>query len=136
MNRIRFAALRSLLLLLLGVVLTPGCDTPLPVTPEPPASSIAGAWIGTVIAIYEFDEGSCVKPTTATFTQSGSAVLGTLTDSAECGGSNQYSFEGTLEGNLLKGRMIYASGSWRMSALVSGDHLAFANGNTTWDLHR
>jgi lipocalin-like protein len=136
MNRIRSSAPRALLLLLLGVVLTPGCDAPLPVTPKPPAGSIAGTWIGTMTVVDEWAESSCEEPTTATFTQSGSTVSGTLTDSSGCGGSNQYSFEGTLEGNLVTGKIKLPVINWTTKGAFSGDHLIVSARNITWDLHR
>ena len=99
-----------------------------PTEPLAPAANLAGTWAGTVSITWE-DGDSSAGPATATFTQNGSAVSGTL-------GPNQYRFEGTLEGNSLHGSIIFPEFTWPTFGQVAGDHLTMGAFNVRWDLRR
>jgi hypothetical protein len=71
------------------------------VTP-PPTANIAGSWTGTYTTNDDIDcDASISLPAKATFERNGSQVTGTLKAVGFCG--LNYPFQGTLEGNTLKG---------------------------------
>ncbi len=75
-------------------------------TPTPtPAVSIAGAWQGTITydSLFATDCPTLTASASATFSQSGSAITGTLTTNGGGGCGGSIAFQGTLSGNNLSG---------------------------------
>lgn len=92
----------------------------------PASSNVAGTWTGT----FHSDSNACASSQfTATFTQNGSQVNGTLSGTS-CGSSGV--FKGSVSGNQLTGsiEMLGCSGG-AVSATVSGSGLSLTVGDLT-----
>ena len=85
---------------------------------------------------HELDGGGgCSGPVTVTFTQSGSAVSGTLPTVADCI-NESVRFEGTLAGNVLVGNLVYPTFKSHIAGQASEDHVTLASNNGSWNLRR
>lgn len=115
---------------------TPSAPTPTPPT-SLPATNLAGTWAGTASVTWDESDGGggCSGPVTVTFAQSGSAVSATLPEVAGCI-KNPLRFEGTLNGNVLKGSIVFPTFTWPTSGQASEDHVTMAAMNVTWNLRR
>ena len=136
---------------LLALVVAACTDTESPTAPRdagahPPTPTVAptfspphdltGTWSGTVTVLYDDPPGGCSGPADATFVQTGSAVSGTLTGSPGCSGYDKFTFEGTLEGAFLNGRIILPSSIYPASGVATDSHIAVSAFNVYWELGR
>ncbi len=93
-----------------------------------PEGDIGGYWSGTA-ATNAPDDCSAQTRASATFTQDGVSVTGTLSygSSTDCG-VNPYTFDGTLFGNALVGTLTHGSSTGTLKGTLSGDSLELKAG--------
>jgi hypothetical protein len=89
-----------------------------------PDRPLAGCWIGTFDTT---DAADCHTgtPATATFTQDGSSVVGTLSAENACG-LDEVAFHGVLEGTRLSGNLVKGSYTGTAAGELSADRLELA----------
>jgi len=82
--------------------------------------------------------GGCSGPVTVTFEQSGSSVSASLPWASECVDGEPVKFEGTLTGNVLKGRIMYPNTTFTKStySYALDNQLTIAVFNYGWVLRR
>jgi hypothetical protein len=102
----------------------PPTTTPVPATPAPPTTTpvagISGTWTGTV-QYHDLDWWSeCPSPASATFSQEGSTITGTIR--TDCLNAH---FQGSLQQGRLAGRVTLTSGKFAETGASSGEANSF-----------
>jgi hypothetical protein len=117
------------------VLILAACDEGSPTAPPEPVANLAGNWAGTVSSLTE-DGDFCSEPASASLSQSGETLIGTLADTADCSGSREYELEASLTGSTFQGRVTVDGIALAVSGAASEKHLEISWWGVQWMLER
>jgi hypothetical protein len=117
------------------VLILAACDEHSPIAPPEPVANVAGSWAGTVSSLTEAGN-FCSEPASASLSQSGETLSGTLADTADCFGRSEYQLEAYLTGSTFRGSATAQGISFDVSGAASEKYLEISWWGVKWMLER